>query len=190
MSTQNTLNAEILGRDFAFDYSENWVGYSLFFMRVTMGWVLFQGGITKLVTYLDANPENNWTAAGFLANAVPAGNPFASFFASMAGNPFIDALNMWGLTLTGLALILGAFVRWSAFWGAVMMFFYWLAALEGGLLAGLPLAHGWVVDDHLVYVFLLFGLGAFGAGRILGLDARIEKLRFVENNRWLRLFLG
>ncbi|WP_152039765.1 DoxX family protein [Salinigranum salinum] len=190
MSTQNTLHAEILGRDFAFDYSESWVGYSLFFMRVTMGWVLFQGGVTKLVTYLDADPGNNWTAAGYLANAIPAGNPLAGVFAAMAGNPLIDILNMWGLTLTGLALILGAFVRWSAFWGAVMMLFYWLAALQGGLFAGLPLEHGWVVDDHLVYAFLLFGLGAFGAGRILGLDARLEKLSIVENNRWLRLLLG
>jgi thiosulfate dehydrogenase [quinone] large subunit len=191
MSTErSTLNAEILGRSFAFDYSENWVGYSLVFMRVTMGWVLFQGGITKLVTYLDADPANNWSAAGYLANAIPAGNPLTGFFAAMAGNPLIDILNMWGLTLTGLALILGAFVRWSAFWGAVMMLFYWLAALQGGLLAGLPLEHGWVVDDHLVYAFLLFGLGAFGAGRILGLDARIEQLSIVENNRWLKLFLG
>jgi thiosulfate dehydrogenase [quinone] large subunit len=190
MSTQNTLHAELLGRDFTFDYSESWVGYSLFFLRVTMGWALFQGGVTKLVTYLDADPANNWTAAGFLTNAIPAGNPLTGFFASMAGNPLIDALNMWGLTLTGLALILGAFVRWSAFWGAVMMMFYWLASLHGGLLAGLPLEHGWIVDDHLVYALILFGLGAFGAGRILGLDARLEKLSVVRNNSWLKLLLG
>jgi thiosulfate dehydrogenase [quinone] large subunit len=191
MSTHTrTLNAELFGRETNFEYSEHWLGYAIIALRVTMGWVLFQGGITKLVTYLDADPANNWTAAGYLANAIPAGNPLAGFFASMAGNPLIDILNMWGLTLTGLALILGAFVRWSAFWGAVMMLFYWLAALEGGLLAGLPLAHGWVVDDHLVYAFLLFGLGAIGAGRILGLDASLEELSVVQNNRWLRWFLG
>ena len=191
MSTRTrTLDAELFGRETHFEYSEHWIGYAIIAMRVTMGWVLFQGGITKLITYLDANPENNWTAAGYLANAIPAGNPLTGFFTSMAGNPLIDILNMWGLTLTGLALIIGAFVRWSAFWGAVMMIFYWLAALEGGLLAGLPLAHGWVVDDHLVYAFLLFGLGAFGAGRILGLDSRLEKLSVVENNSWLKLLLG
>jgi thiosulfate dehydrogenase [quinone] large subunit len=111
-------------------------------------------------------------------------------FVAMAGNPLIDILNMWGLTLTGLALILGVAVRWSAFWGAVMMLFYWAAALQGGLLAGLPLAHGWVIDDHIVYAALLFGLGAIGAGRILGLDARIEEMSFVQNNRWLRYLLG
>jgi thiosulfate dehydrogenase [quinone] large subunit len=184
------MEAELFGRDVTFEYSETWIGYSMVGLRVVMGWVLLQGGLTKLVTYLDANPENNWTAAGYLANAIPQGNPFAGVFTAMAGSPLIDVLNMWGLTLTGLALILGVLVRWSAFWGAIMMLFYWAAALQGGLLAGLPLAHGWVVDDHIVYAALLFGLGAFGAGRILGLDARIEEMGFVQNNPWLRYLLG
>ena len=190
MSTKNRMNTELFGRETNFEYSETWIGYALLGMRIVMGWVLFQGGVTKLITYLDADPANNWTAAGYLANAIPAGNPFAGAFAAMAGMPLVDMLNMWGLTLTGLGLLLGALVRWNAFWGAVMMLFYWAAALEGGLLAGLPLAHGWVVDDHLVYAALLFGLGAFGAGRIFGIDAYLEQLDFVKNNRWVRLFLG
>lgn len=189
-SNTRKLDAEILGRTTNFEYSERWIGYAILTLRVVMGWTLFQGGITKLVTYLDANPENNWTAAGFLANAIPQGNPTRELFISMAGSPIVDALNMWGLTLTGLALILGAFVRWSAFWGAVMMLFYWLASLQGGLLAGLPLAHGWVVDDHIVYAALLFGLGAIGAGRIVGIDEYLESTSIVENNPWLRYLLG
>jgi thiosulfate dehydrogenase [quinone] large subunit len=191
MSTRTrTLDAELFGRETHFEYSEHWIGYAIIAMRVTMGWVLLQGGVTKLITYLDANPENNWTAAGYLANAIPEGNPFVGMWSAMAGSPLIDILVMWGLTLTGLGLIIGALVRWNAFWGAVMMLFFWAAALEGGLMAGLPLAHGWVVDDHLVYAFLLFGLGAIGAGRIFGLDAKLEKLSVVENNRWLRWLLG
>ena len=190
MSTRDTLQTEILGRGVEFEYSEHWVGYSMFLLRVVMGWVLFQGGVTKLVTYLDADPSNNWTAAGFLQNAVPEGNPFMGLWSGMAGSPLIDALNMWGLTLTGLALIVGVLVRWSAFWGAIMMLFYWAAALEGGLMAGLPLAHGWVVDDHIVYAVLLFGLGAFGAGRILGVDSYLEDTSVVQNNPWLKYLLG
>jgi len=191
MSTETrTLDAELFGQYTNFEYSERWLGYAIVAMRVVMGWVLFQGGVTKLITYLDANPENNWTAAGFLLNAIPEGNPLMGMWGMFANMPLIDVLNMWGLTLTGLALIVGAFVRWSAFWGAVMMLFYWLASLQGGLLAGLPLAHGWVVDDHLIYAVLLFGLGAFGAGRILGVDAYLENMEFVQNNRWLRLLLG
>jgi thiosulfate dehydrogenase [quinone] large subunit len=71
-----------------------------------------------------------------------------------------------------------------------MMLFFWLASLTGGLLQGLPVAHGWVVDDHLIYAILLFGLGAMGSGRILGIDAYIEKMEFVKNNHWLKLLLG
>jgi thiosulfate dehydrogenase [quinone] large subunit len=185
-----TLDAELLGRTVDFQYSERWLGYAIVSLRVVMGWTLFQGGVTKLITYLDADPSNDWTASGFLLNAIPEGNPLAWLWPMFAEMPLIDALNMWGLTLTGLGLILGAFVRWNAFWGAVMMLFYWLAALHGGPLAGLPVAHGWVVDDHLVYALLLFGLGAAGAGRILGLDARLERLDVVRSNPWLRLLLG
>jgi thiosulfate dehydrogenase [quinone] large subunit len=184
------MEAELFGRDVTFEYSETWIGYSMVALRVVMGWVLLQGGLTKLVTYLDANPANDWTAAGYLANAVPQGNPFAGAFAAMAGSPLIDVLNVWGLTLTGLALLLGVLVRWSAFWAAVMMLFYWASSLRGGLLAGLPLEHGWVVNDHVVYAALLFGLGAFGAGRVLGLDARLERTEFVRNNPRLRYLLG
>lgn len=60
----------------------------------------------------------------------------------------------------------------------------------GGLLAGLPLAHGWVVDDHIVYAALLFGLGAIGAGRIIGVDEYLESTSIVEANPWLRYLLG
>lgn len=191
MSAQTReLDAELLGREAHFEYSEHWIGYALVTLRVVMGWTLFQGGLTKLITYMDANPENNWTAAGFLLNAIPDGNPFVGLWADMAGVPLIDVLVMWGLTLTGLGLILGALVRWNAFWGAIMMLVFWAASLQGGLAQGLPLAHGWVVDDHVVYAALLFGLGAIGAGRLLGLDAYLEGLDVVQNNPWLRYLLG
>jgi len=84
-------------------------------MRVVMGWVLLQGGLTELITYLDANPEDNWTTAGFLVHAIPEGNPLTGFFASATGNPLVDILVTWGLTLTGFGLVIGAAVRWNAF---------------------------------------------------------------------------
>ncbi|MFB6170042.1 MAG: DoxX family membrane protein [Haloarculaceae archaeon] len=191
MSTRTReLDAELFGRETHFEYSDHWVGYAVIALRVVMGWTLFQAGLTKLLTYLDANPGNDWTAAGFLAHGIPEGNPFGGAWAAMAGNPAVDGLVMWGLTLTGLGLVLGALVRWNAFWGAVTMLLFWAASLEGGLAQGLPVAHGWVIDDHVVYAALLFGLGAIGAGRLLGVDAHLERFEVVRTNRWLRLLLG
>ena len=188
--TRQKLQTEMLGREVSFEYSEHWIGYAMVFMRVTMGWVLLQGGLSKLITYLNADPSDNWTAAGFLQFAIPEGNPLMGLWGSFAGSPLIDILVMWGLTLTGVGLMIGALVRFNAFWGAVMMLFFWLASLQGGLFAGLPLEHGWVVNDHIIYAILLFGLGAMGAGRILGVDAYIEKMEFVQNNSWLKILLG
>lgn len=173
---------KLFGREVTFEYSERWIVRTVFILRIVMGWVFFQGGIVKVL-----NP--NWTATGFLTNT-PDGNPFTAFWLNIAGNPTIDFLNAWGLTLVGLALLLGVAVRFAAFWGAVMMLFYWAASLTGGLFQGLPLAHGWVFDDHIVYALILFGLGAFGAGRILGLDKRIEESRLVDLYPWLKLGLG
>jgi thiosulfate dehydrogenase [quinone] large subunit len=168
-----------------FTYSGSWLAYSILTLRLGMGWVLFQGGIVKIL-------DPTWSAEGFLLNAIPEGNPFGGLWVALATEWLwlIDPLNAWGLTLTGLALLLGVLVRWAAFWAAVMMLFYWAAALTGGLLAGLPVAHGWFVDDHLVYALLLFGLGAWGAGRILGLDAYIERMSFVQRYPALKYVLG
>jgi thiosulfate dehydrogenase [quinone] large subunit len=182
MSTR-TLEAEILGRETRFDYSERWVGNALVALRVVMAWVFLQAGIEKLLA-------DGWTAAGFLENAVPPGNPFGGFWASLAGSPAVDLLVVWGQIGIGLALLAGVFVRFAAFWGAVQMVLFWAAHLQGGPMAGLPIEHGYVVSSHIVYALLLFGLGAFGAGRILGLDARIEESDLVQSNPWLRVLLG
>ncbi|USZ66968.1 DoxX family protein [Halorussus salilacus] len=176
MSTRQ-LETELFGRRTDFEYSETWVGYALFGLRVVMGWTLFYAGITKVL-----DPE--WSAEGFLLNAIPAGNPFTGLWATLASDWLwlIDPLNAWGLTLVGFALLVGAFVRWSAFWGAVMMVFYWAASL--------PLENGIVIDDHIVYALLLFGLGAFGAGRILGVDEYLEETSVAKRYPTLRYLLG
>ena len=184
MATQTeVLNGRVLGRELEHEYSRTWTAYAIVGLRIVIGWTLFQAGIVKLL-----DPE--WSAAGFLQFAVPEGNPFIGLWQGFAGSPMIDGLVAWGLTLTGLGLVLGALVRWNAFWGAVMMLFFWAASLLGGLSQGLPLEHGWFIDDHIVYALLLFGLGALGAGRILGIDAIIERSGFVKRNPWLRYILG
>jgi thiosulfate dehydrogenase [quinone] large subunit len=182
MSTR-TLEAELFGRETRFEYSDHWIGYALLGLRLVMAWVFLQAGITKLL-------EPGWTAVGFLANAVPAGNPFGGLWVSLAGSPMVDVLVLWGQILLGLALLVGAFVRLAAFFGALQMILFWAAHLEGGPMAGFPIEHGFFVSSHIVYAILLFGLGAIGAGRILGVDAWLEDQAVVQSNPWLRVFLG
>jgi len=171
------LESSMFGRDVNFTYSETWIGYALFALRIIMGWTFFYAGITKVI-----NPD--WSVRPFLLYGIPDGNPLTGLWTTMANDWawLLTPLNQVGLTLVGIALILGLFFRFSAFWGGVMMLFYWVASY--------PFDNSFLVDYHLVYVFLLFGLGAFGAGRILGLDARIEQLDIVKRYPRLTILLG
>ncbi|MFB6254178.1 MAG: DoxX family membrane protein [Halobacteriaceae archaeon] len=163
--------------DERFQVSTEWFGPALVVLRVILGWHLFYAGLTKLL-----NP--GWSAEGFLLHAIPKGNPIPGFWPYLANNWLwlINPLNEWGLTLIGFGLIIGGAVRWNAFWGSVTMLFYWLASL--------PLAHSLLIDSHIIYIATLFGLGAFGAGRYLGVDEYVEEWDIVKNNPWLKYFLG
>ncbi|MFT4890530.1 MAG: thiosulfate dehydrogenase [quinone] large subunit [Halobacteriales archaeon] len=171
------LETRMFGREVSFAYSETWIGYALFSLRVIMGWEFFYAGIVKVI-------DPKWSVRGFLLYGIPQANPFTSLWTTMANEWYwlLTPLNQLGLTFIGLGLIFGAFTRLSAFWGGVMFLFYWVAHY--------PFDNSFLIDYHLIYVFILFGLGAFGAGRILGLDAWIENLSIVEENPRLKLLLG
>ncbi|NQV89846.1 DoxX family protein [Candidatus Uhrbacteria bacterium] len=148
------------------------MGWGVVLLRIVIGFLFFYAGWSKLVS-----PD--WSAAGYLANAT---GPFASWFQSLAGNGFIDFLNMWGLTLIGVALIIGLLVRTASAFGIVIMVLYYFADLVGNT------AHGFI-DEHVVYatVLLLFILGGFG--HVWGVDSIIER-RLAPRMKWVRLFLG
>lgn len=167
------------GQETYVEVSERWSGPALLVMRLLIGWHFFLAGMHKILE------PGGWTAKGFLLGAVGGANPFAGFFEAMAQSsllPVIDVMNMAGLTLIGLGLIFGVLVRWCAFWGSIMMWFYWMAAL--------PLDNSVFVNEHVIYIALLFFLGAFGAGRYYGLDKYVEEMEFVQNYPWLKYVLG
>lgn len=132
---------------------------SLLALRVSLGWIFFYAGITKIL-----NPE--WTSAGYLNSA----KTFSGFFGAMATSdalPIIDLVNEWGLTFLGISLILGLFVRYSSFLGALLMIFYYLPGLDFPH----PNPNSYIIDEHLVYAFVLLYFAAIGAGRkTWGLD--------------------
>lgn len=187
---ERTLEAELFGREATFNYSETWLSYSLLGLRFVMAWVFLQAGLEKL-------SEGGWTniggfsAEGYLVHGVAETNPLKGLFLFFAEyTAIIDPLVMFGQILIGLALLLGVAFRFAAMMGSLQMLFFWTGAWQGGLVQGFPVEHGFFVNSSLVYLLLLFGLGAWGAGRIIGLDGRLEEMSFVENNQWLRYFLG
>ncbi len=130
----------------------------LLLLRVAMGWLFFYAGITKVL-------DSEWSAAGYLAGAKNF-TGFYSWLASESILPITNFLNEWGLTLLGLALILGAFVRLSSLLGAGMMILYYLVILDYPH----PNAHAYIVDEHIIYALVLLFFAATQAGRFWGID--------------------
>lgn len=193
MSTQpaeRTVEAELFGRETRFNYSETWLSYSLLGLRLVMAWVFLQAGLEKLATDGWTN-VGGFTAEGYLVHGIAEANPLKGLFVFFVDVLWlVDPLVMFGQILIGLALLLGVFFRFAALVGSLQMLFFWTGNWEGGLTAGFPVEHGYFVTSELVYLLLLFGLGAWGAGRIFGLDRRLEGTDVVENNPWLRYLLG
>ena len=90
---------------------------SLFLLRVSLGWLMLYSGINALTT-------PGWSAAGYLKGA----KTFAGFYQWLLQPnilPVINFVNEWALTLLGISLILGIFIRFSAPLGAVLMLLYY-----------------------------------------------------------------
>jgi len=137
--------------------------FSLVLLRLALGWLFLYAGVTKII-----NPD--WSAAGYLANAKTFPELYA-WLALPANLPWVNLLNEWGLTLIGLSLLVGLWVRWSALVGIGLMILYYLPVLN------FPLAgeHSLLVDDHVIYALGLLTLIAFRAGHQWGLDGRFRR---------------
>ncbi|MEK7157673.1 MAG: DoxX family membrane protein [Patescibacteria group bacterium] len=139
--------------------------FSIFTLRVSLGVLMFYAGITKVM-----NPS--WSAEPYIKGA-KAFLPLYNFLLSPSVLPIINLINEWGLTLLGISLIIGIFVRLSSVLGIVLMILYYLPILN------FPYAgdHSYLVDEHIVYSFVLMLLIAFKAGRVYGIDGWFSKFR-------------
>ena len=188
--SEQMLRSELLGREVEFNYSETWLAYSMLGLRVVMAWVFLQAGLAKLFEGGIGDPLA-WSSTGFLQNAIADANPLQGLFLWFANyGSIIDPLVIFGQILIGLALLFGVFFRFAAMMGAVQMSMFWTAAWNGGLMQGFPMDNGYFIDSSFVYMLLLFGLGAWGAGRLLGVDKILEDTELVRSNPWMRYFLG
>src|SRR3989338_2380123 len=118
---------------------------SLFLLRISLGWVFLYAGITKVL-------DSGWSAAGYLNNAKTFAGLY-QWFANPNLLPIVNFINEWGLTLLGISLILGVFVRLSSIFGIAIMLLYYFPVLEFPYIPG---AHAFIVDEHIIYAAILF----------------------------------
>ena len=147
-------------------------------LRVAVGWFMFYAGITKIL-------DPNWSAAGYLKGA----KLFVGFYQWLLGPgilPVINLVNEWGLTLLGISLILGAFVRLSSILGAILMLLYYFPILDFPH----PNPHSFLVDEHIIYALVLIFFAAIRAGRVWGLENWCSNLPICSRFPKLRDWLG
>jgi len=113
---------------------------------------------------------------GFLKFATKG--PFAEIFQSMAGNPVIDWLFMLGLLGVGLGLMLGIFMKLSTFFGGLMLALMYLAGF-------LPPQHNPLIDEHIIYIFVIIALYLTQSAEYLGLGKFWKQTKLVHKFKWL-----
>ncbi|MBN2349266.1 MAG: DoxX family membrane protein [Bacteroidales bacterium] len=142
-------------------------------LRILIGWHFLYEGIVKIM-----NP--GWSSLGYLLDSKGL---FANFFISLTYNSTIlqtiDFINIWGLTLIGLGLILGAFTRFSTLCGILLLSLYYLShPASPSLEYMLPQEGSYlIVNKTLIEIFSLLVLFVFPTGKIVGLDRLISKLK-------------
>ena len=154
-------------------------------LRLMMGYAFLYSGWTKIVA---AEP---FDAKGYLLFAVPeTGTPLVGLFTWMGNTPwvveFVNIAVPYGEFLIGLGLIVGAMVRLAAFFGALMMLLFYFGNWS--------VEHG-VINGDFAYMLVFLAIAAFGAGRIIGLDALVERYQvggqaLIERYPALRYVLG
>ena len=152
-------------------------------LRFAMGGMMLFAGIGKVT-------GEGFNAAGYLGSR-EAASPMSGLYGMMAESALlVDMINVIipaTQILIGVALIAGVFVRLAALGGAIQMMAFYLGGWEGEMMA--------LFDSTLIYAIVFLALGAFAAGRILGVDKWLETVKVGEQQlveRWpkLRYILG
>lgn len=131
-------------------------------LRLLLGWYMFFAGIEKVL-------DPNWSAANFLLNAKTFPD-FYAWFATPTNLLWIDPLNAWGITLVGVALLLGIGIRPAAFTGAFLMAIYYFPHY---VFPSVP--HGFIVEDHIIYAVAFVFVAVAPHARLFALSHYLQK---------------
>ncbi len=121
-------------------------------LRVAIGWHFLYEGATKIF-------QSGWSSSGFLLHTSGFLSPFYHWLAS---SPLLlrmtDILNVYGLTLIGIALFIGLFSRLASIAGALLLTLYYFAYPPFGNLVMNSEAHLYIVDKLFIETMALLFL--------------------------------
>jgi uncharacterized membrane protein YphA (DoxX/SURF4 family) len=140
-------------------------------LRVLIGWQFLYEGIIKLI-----NPA--WTARPFLEGSRWIfGDMFRWMISGNTGMWLVDTANAYGLTLIGLALILGIFTRLASWGGVTLLLMYYIAYPPfGGFSYGSPSEGSYlIVNKNMIEIFALIMLAVADSGKFYGLEGLFKR---------------
>ncbi len=119
-------------------------------------------------------PEKAWINGGSPTSGFLSGvkGQFSTFYNGLAGQTWIDILFMLGLLGIGLALVLGIGLTIAAYSGGLLMLLMWSASL--------PIKTNPIIDDHIIYLIILFMLAKVKAGNYYGYGIKWSKSKIVK----------
>jgi uncharacterized membrane protein YphA (DoxX/SURF4 family) len=160
-------------------FKNRFVPAFLAILRIVIGWHFLYEGLVKIF-----NPA--WTARPFLESSRWIfGDLFRWMVSGDTGMWIIDTANAYGLTLIGLALILGLFTRLASWSGVVLLLMYYLAYPPfGGFNYGAPSEGSYlIVNKNLIEIITLIMLALTESGQFFGLDLLWKKRKKVANEK-------
>ncbi len=150
-------------------------------LRLSMGFIFFWAFLDKTFGLgMSTKPGKAWIDGisptyYFLKSS---SGPFRPFWMSLADNTLVEWLFMLGLLAVGISFLLGIAMRVAAVAGSLMMFFIYLALLWP--------RHNPLIDDHIIYILVLLGLGFSELGREFSLSKWWQNTRLVQKFPWLK----
>lgn len=157
-------------------------------LRIGLGFTFFWAFLDKMfglgfatcrdaaTSVINSGCADAWTqggspTTGFLKFATKG--PFADFYQGLAGSSTVDLLFMAGLFGVGLGLILGIGVKLSSITGMLILALMWSATLWP--------ANNPILDEHIIYIFVLAGLYHNNSSQKWGLRSWWIKRPIVKN---------
>ncbi|OGI74844.1 hypothetical protein A2740_01770 [Candidatus Nomurabacteria bacterium RIFCSPHIGHO2_01_FULL_43_16] len=163
--------------------SENKTRYVWGLLRLALGLIFIWAFLDKVFGLGFATARSGaWflggsPTTGFLKFGVHG--PFADFYHGLAGVPIVDYLFLLGLFFVGITLTFGVFVKLGSLTGIIMLFLMYTAV-------GIPPENHPFIDDHIVYILVMFGLTMSDSGDYLGIGKVWSRTNLVQKFKILK----